>query len=621
METVEKGRSEFEVELEPLGRREFCLAGESILDCLHRLGVDLTSVCGGKGKCHACKVKLLKGKASLLSSAESEAFTREQIEAGWRLACQAFPASPCKVFVPPESMIVSQRVQVEGLSVEVALEPPVKTYRVDLTAPSLSQLVADADGLLDALNRKDPGTGRSIDIDVIRNISPQLRSWDWRCSVFARGDEVVSIAPQNTCPLGLAVDLGSTKIAGYLVDLSTGRTLKAKGVMNPQISYGEDIITRISQAMGSPGGGKELQEAALNAINQMALDLCKEVDAHPTSIMESVIVGNTAMHHLLLCLPVEQLALSPYVPAVRKALDIKARDVGLQIAPGAYTHILPNVAGFVGADHVAMLLATEAEWSKGIVIAMDIGTNTEVSLVNNGQIVSASCASGPAFEGYHIKDGVRASKGAIEKIRVTRGGVQYDTIDGAPPIGICGSGILDAMAQLLLAGVIDRGGRMIEGSHPRVRTNQNRTEFVVVDEKESGGRPPIVITQKDIRELQLAKAAIRSGVQILLQHSGVSEQQIDKVVIAGAFGSYIDLSNSIAIGLLPSLPLDRFKQVGNAAGTGAKLALVSMSKRSHAGEIGNRANYIELATYPKFQPIFIQACNIGPYQATQWPSP
>jgi uncharacterized 2Fe-2S/4Fe-4S cluster protein (DUF4445 family) len=249
---------------------------------------------------------------------------------------------------------------------------------------------------------------------------------------------------------------------------------------------------------------------------------------------------------------------------------------------------------------------------------MDIGTNTEISLVNHGKIVSVSCASGPAFEGYHIKDGVRASKGAIEKIRITRDGVQYDTIEGAPPIGICGSGILDAMARLFLSGVIDRGGRMIKGSHPRVCTNQSQTEFVVA-EKERDSHPKIVITQKDIRELQLAKAAIRAGIQILLEHNGVSEQQIDKVVIAGAFGSYIDLSNSIAIGLLPSLPLDRFRQVGNAAGTGAKLALVSMTKRSHARDISNRTNYIELATYPTFQTIFTQACDIGPYRVSQRP--
>jgi uncharacterized 2Fe-2S/4Fe-4S cluster protein (DUF4445 family) len=264
-----------------------------------------------------------------------------------------------------------------------------------------------------------------------------------------------------------------------------------------------------------------------------------------------------------------------------------------------------------------MLLATEVRWKKGIIIAIDIGTNTEISLVKNGQIMSASCASGPAFEGYHIKNGVRASKGAIERVRITSDSVQYETIDGASPIGICGSGILDAMAQLFLSGIVDQSGKMIKDSHPRLQMTQGQPEFVLVTEEEEGGRPQITITQRDIRELQLAKAAIRAGIQILLEQSKVSERQIDRVIIAGAFGSYIDVSNSIAIGMLPSLPRDHFEQVGNAAGVGAKLALISMSRRAMAKKLREKVRYVELATSTKFQKIFTQACYIGPYQGTR----
>jgi len=267
-----------------------------------------------------------------------------------------------------------------------------------------------------------------------------------------------------------------------------------------------------------------------------------------------VVVGNTAMHHLFLRLPVEQLVLSPYVPAVREALDVKARDVGLRIAPGAYVHLLPNIAGFVGADHVAMLLATEPWQAEGVMLALDIGTNTEVCLVSDGEMTSVSCASGPAFEGAHIKHGMRAAEGAIEHLRLLDDRVEYQTIGGAPPVGICGSGILDAMAQLYLAGVLDEGGRM--GHHPRVRACNGE------------------------REVQLAKGAMRAGIQMLLEAQGLSEEDICRVVIAGAFGTYIDLASAVTIAMLPSLPLNRFQQVGNSVGMGAKLERTSLIQTS-----------------------------------------
>jgi uncharacterized 2Fe-2S/4Fe-4S cluster protein (DUF4445 family) len=413
--------------------------------------------------------------------------------------------------------------------------------------------------------------------------------------------------------LGLAIDLGTTKIAGYLVDMSDGRTLAARGIMNPQISYGEDIISRMNEAIKSPDKLRQLKEAAVKAIDELGVDLCAGIGDRSEEIVEVVIVGNTAMHHLFLGLPVRQLSLAPFVPAVSRALDIKARNAGLNLAPGAYVHLLPNIAGFVGADHVAMLLATGVLQTETPALAIDIGTNTEVSLIKNGTITSASCASGPAFEGGHIKDGMRAARGAIERLRIDGDNVQYQTIDGAPPVGICGSGLLDAVAQMYLAGIINEGGRII-GKNPRIRTCKEQREFVLIGEEERGGKPAITITQHDIRELQLAKAAIRTGIQMLLETSGCSENEIKQVVIAGAFGTYIDAASAVEIGMLPALPLERFRQVGNAAGAGARLALISLSQRAEAQAIASKVNYLELATAPDFEKTFIQASFLGQYK-------
>jgi uncharacterized 2Fe-2S/4Fe-4S cluster protein (DUF4445 family) len=355
-----------------------------------------------------------------------------------------------------------------------------------------------------------------------------------------------------------------------------------------------------------------MQQLAMQAITELVTDLCAQVKATPQDIVDAVIVGNTAMHHLLLRLPVEQLVMAPYVPAVSSALDVKARDIGLRLAAGAYVHLLPNIAGYVGADHVAMILGTEVWKARGVVLALDIGTNTEICLVNNGEMTSVSCASGPAFEGAHITHGMRAAAGAIERLRLLDDRVEYHTIAGAPPVGLCGSGILDALAQLYLHGVVDRNGRM--GEHPRVRTDNAQREFVLISEEERAGGAAITITQHDVRELQLAKGAVRTGIQALLEANRLSNEDIDEVIIAGAFGSYIDVSSAIAIGMLPSLPLERFRQVGNAAGTGARLALISRVQRLEADSIARRVRYIELAAVPNFQDLFSQAMYLGEYR-------
>ena len=324
----------YTIDFEPVGRRGKCRKNESLLACARRLGVGISSICGGKGTCHSCKVQVLSGTVSKPTHSEVETFSPRELKEGWRLACQTYPTSDCKLIVPPESMTTPQRLQVEGLEIKVRPEPPVRAYRLQLTPPSLAAPQADADRLLEALNQQYKLNCSRFDTGALRLLSDQLRSWHWECQAAVRNDEVIALLPATSRLLGLAIDLGTTKIAGYLVDLSDGRTLAAKGIMNPQISYGEDIISRITGVIKSPEAGVAVQKLAASAINELGAELCAEAGAKTEEIVEAVVVGNTAMHHLFLGLPVKQLALSPFVPALSRALDIKASDLGLHIAAG-----------------------------------------------------------------------------------------------------------------------------------------------------------------------------------------------------------------------------------------------------------------------------------------------
>ena len=536
----------YKIDFEPVGRRGKCPASQTLLQAAQRLGVELTSICGGRGTCGRCRIQVLQGEVSPPTATEREALKPQELADGYRLACQAYPLGALKLRVPPQSLTTPQRTQVEGLEVSVSPDPPV----------------------------------------------------------LAQHPELVSTARGRH--LGLALDIGTTKLAGYLVDLDSGRTLESLGAMNPQIGFGEDVISRLVYARTSQANARRLQQLIVTAVNSLADDLCAQAGTDRGDILETVAVGNTAMHHLLLRLPVEQLAVAPFTPAVSDAIDASCSGVGLS---GHYLHLLPNVAGFVGGDHVAMLSAIDVGNIAGLTLALDIGTNTEVALAGDGGISCASCASGPAFEGAHIEHGMRAAPGAIEHLRLVGDEVQYQTIGHAPAAGLCGSGILDAIAQLYAAGVLDSGGRMQQ--HPKVKTIDGMRQFVLVDEDEGGGRPAITVTQGDVRQLQLAKGAIGSGIRVLLESAGRTADEIEQVIIAGAFGSYIDVSSAVAIGLLPPLPPERFRQVGNAAGTGARLALISGDRRAEAQAIARRVKYIELSTAPDFMSIFIESTRIG----------
>ena len=597
----------FNIDFEPIGRRGACARDQSLLDSARQMSVDLVSVCGGIGSCERCKVQIVAGQVTKPTLEEEASLSKSELGHGYRLACQAFPLSDVKLHVPPESLTAPQRTQVEGLEVDVTPEPPVRGLNVHLSAPTLESPVADDSNLWKALPEgrlANPTSAGTIDFHVQQTLSRTLRDLHWNVRVALRGNEIVALGAPGTKWLGLAVDIGTTKIAGYLLDMETGKTLASKGIMNPQISYGEDVISRIVAASKSEENALKLQFLLTEALSQLAADLCIEIKADPVAIIEAVVVGNTAIHHLFLRLPIKQLGLAPYIPAAHSSIDVKAREIGLKIAPGAYVHLLPNIAGYVGADHVAMLLATRIAETDQTTLAIDIGTNTEICLNHRGHITSVSCASGPAFEGAHIEFGMRAAPGAIEHVRLLGERLEIQTIGGEAPVGICGSGLLDIVAQLRLNNVLDRNGRMSADAHPLVRNHNGRTEFVLA---ERPGQEAVTISQKDVRELQLAKAAIRLGIQALVIAAGIEEGDIEQVIIAGAFGTFINVESAITIGMLPSLPLERFKQVGNAAGTGARLALISESQRAKAEQIAQQAGYIELAAVPNFNRKFAEA--------------
>lgn len=588
----------FTIDFEPIGRRDQCPGNQSLLESARQLDVELVNICGGTGSCGHCKVQIITGNVSKITLEEQAKLSAREMEQGYRLACQTYPQSDLKLYVPPESLTAPQRTQVEGLQVDVVPEPSIRTVEASITAPTLVSPISDDSNLWAALSLP---TG-TIDFSVQQTLSTRLRELDWKVCAALRGNEIVAVGAVGTKWLGLAVDIGTTKIAAYLVDLESGKTLASRGLMNPQIAYGEDLVTRIVAASKSPAEAAKLQSLLTDALNQLAVDLCSESNSDPLDIVDAVVVGNTAIHHLFLRLSVKQLGLAPYTPSLCAALDVKAREIGLRFAPGAYVHLLPNIAGYVGADHVAMLLATRITQTGKITLAIDIGTNTEICLQHNGKLTSVSCASGPAFEGAHIKFGMRAAPGAIEHVRLKDDHLEIQTIGGGAPVGICGSGLLDIVAQLRLNKIIDRHGRI--GAHSRVCNREGIVEFILAERE---GQEPLILSQKDVRELQLAKAAIRVGIQALIAAEGLAENEIEQVIISGAFGTFIDIESAITIGMLPPLPLDRFTQVGNAAGTGARLALISLSQRAEAERIASLDGYIELASVPNFQRKFAEA--------------
>jgi uncharacterized 2Fe-2S/4Fe-4S cluster protein (DUF4445 family) len=604
------------VGFQPLGKRAEIGSGTTILEAAQEAGVGISAVCGGAGSCDSCRIRLDdQNHVSKPNETETDALDEGELATGIRLACQTRVSGPIRVHVPPESMTAPQRTLVEGEEIGFEFESPVEIRDLTLSRAEATDLQADLERLCAAASSVGRPPIRCRHLSIMKQVPELLRKNQWRIRVGLRGDELAGVVAPGTPLLGMAVDIGTTKVAGYLVDMASGETLAMKGIMNPQIAYGEDVMARMTYCLRHENGGDILQTAIVDALNDLARDLCagaaegRATDTfgyEAARIVESVMVGNTAMHHLLLGLPVEQLGRSPYVAAVSSPVDVDGDELGLAFSPGANVHLPANIAGFVGADHLAMLLATDTHKKKGVVVSLDIGTNTEITLSAADRMIACSTASGPAFEGAHIRDGMRAARGAIERVRITDDKMVFQTIGDSAPVGICGSGILDAIAHLRLCGALNEKGALDE-THPLVRRGEKLLEAPLADANVTGHGHDIALSRADINEIQLAKGAMRAGIELLFDAAGVTAADVDEFIIAGAFGTYISVEAAVAIGMFPDIPLDRFRQVGNAAGIGAKQALLSTTRRAEAADIAERVEYLELTVSETFQEEFLKA--------------
>jgi uncharacterized 2Fe-2S/4Fe-4S cluster protein (DUF4445 family) len=600
------------VDFEPIGKRIEVKKGISILDAAREAGIDLIAICGGSGTCGQCKVQVKNKIYFNKSFSDKKVFTDEQIEKGWCLACKYKIFDSIKVFIPQESLTTKQRLQIEN-----NLE---KLEKISMFTLEKFNINSD---LFCAFNEHQSVSKNSEELKNLISEFCNDKLDDIHWGEISRTNEELDLVRRNGTPIyigqniktvyGLAIDLGTTKIAAYLVDLITGVTVAKSSTMNPQISYGEDVISRIMYCNNEPEGSENMKKLVVAAINELCKQMCDEIGAEKENVIEAVIVGNTAMHHLTLKLPVKQLGLSPYRPYVTHDLLISANTIGLEIACFGKIFLPGNIAGFIGGDHLAMMIATDAKNVKGNVIFIDIGTNTEVTLVHNHELFSCSCASGPAFEGAHIKNGMRAGDGAIERVIINGDEIQYKTIGNIKPIGLCGSGILDSVSQLKKNKIIDERGRFLN-NNKKVKGEGKYQEFVLVESQKTGTNHPLVINRKDINEILLAKAAIQTGISILLRSADIKINEIDRLVVAGAFGSYLDLQSAIDIGMLPKIEIDKYQQVGNAAGFGAKQLLLSENYRRQTKELVEITKYIELTSFDEFQKVFLESLKFDEFK-------
>jgi uncharacterized 2Fe-2S/4Fe-4S cluster protein (DUF4445 family) len=564
------------------------------LDAARQAGINLSAVCGGEGICGKCMIQLLSGAEDFKpSKIEQKYLSPEKLDQGYRLACQTTLGSNVKIYIPAESIIEDQILQIEGDDSSYTIHPAVHQFEIELKKAHLQDLTSDFSRIKAVLKDED----LTAELKVLRSIPALLRENDWKVNLWIRGKEVFHASPiQQGEHYGLAVDVGSTKIACYLMDLTNGKILTAKGTPNPQIAYGEDIMARLGYAMQGNKQAETLSHLTINAINLTAAKMCERLNLSPEHIADGCLVGNTAMHHFFLNLPTGSLAVSPFVPVTTNPIYPSARELGITAMPGAAVYAPPVIAGFIGSDHLAFLLAARFGEDQRVRLGIDIGTNTEIALQAGDRIVSVSTASGPAFEGAHIKHGMRAAPGAIEHVQINENGTtEIQVIGSQPPIGICGSGILDAVAQMRMRNILNQRSR-IDKTAPGIQlTADGKPEIVL-----STSRKPITLSQNDIDQILLAKGAIRAGIDITLDYLKVDPSEIEEIIIAGAFGSYMLPQHAMGIGMLPTIPLDRVKTVGNAAGTGARMMLASTLSRKRAEELANQVEYLELTVYPDF---------------------
>jgi uncharacterized 2Fe-2S/4Fe-4S cluster protein (DUF4445 family) len=661
---------------QPSGRRGEVKKEITIIEASRLLGVDIEALCGEKKVCGKCKVRIEEGffeKFGIHSSKgnvtpwqeEEEKFIKaDEKAAGYRLGCCAKVLGDLLVFVPEESRAGKQVVSKAARDILIEHNPAVKLYYVEVEPPTFEEPTADFERVCRELERQYGLTQLQADIQTLRQLPGALRQGDWKVTVSVWMDrEILRVRPgRHDCHYGIAIDIGTTTVAGYFCNLSTMEVLDTVSLMNPQCKYGEDVMARITFHMTTEDGLKRMSDDIVEGLNWIIDQAVqgthppkKKVkkpkgDEGPEEWMEApeegkfyarlsredvedvTIVGNTAMHHILLQLDPQYVGLAPFPPVIHHSLDIRARDLGIQVNPAAYVHVLPNEAGFVGADNVGVLIAEEPYKLDEIQLIIDIGTNGELVLGDRRKMISSSCATGPALEGAQILFGMRAAPGAIERIRIDpeTHEVDYKVIGrdawrkysepkDMKAKGICGSGILDVLAELYAAGIITKSGVFAkEQKSKRFRRNaeNNQPEFVLAWAEESSIDKDIVITQRDVRQIQLAKGALHAGCKLMMRRMGM--EKVDKVKIAGAFGTHVDRTKALVMGLFPDCEIDKILSVGNAAGDGARAALLNREKRSEADWVSRNVEYIELTVETDFQQQFMECMQI-PHMKDQYP--
>lgn len=612
-------REHFQVVFLPSNQRGKVLEGTTLIEASRELGGKIESLCGGMKSCGKCRVKLVEGNLSPFTDEEAVFISESERAAGYRLSCAAQIKGDVTIFVPEETRMEGQVTRKSMAQRSIELKPAVASYFIELTPPSFQDPLGDFDRLKKALSNKYALSSLDIDYPALLRLSHILRQGDWKVTAVTWMDqEILDIKPGRIDHLyGLAIDIGTTTIVGYLCSLINGEVIATQSMMNPQILYGEDVISRITYATTHQGGLETLHRSMMEGLNRLIEMVTEEGGVLKEDIYELTMVGNTAMHHFFLGIDPQYLAVSPFPPALHQSFNAKARDLGLKVHPSAKVHLLPIEAGFVGADNVGVLIAEEPYRQDDMVLIIDIGTNGELVMGNKERLISSSCATGPALEGGHIQFGMRAAPGAIERVLIEPYTLEVNfKVVGEPQWhseskantakGICGSGIIDAVAELYKNGIIDKSGRFKEKvPSPRLRITEGTAEFVVVWGKETSIQKDITLTQKDIRNVQLAKGAIYAGAKLMMKRLGI--EKLDKVVLTGAFGSYIDKEKALVLGMFPDCDLTQIYAVGNAAGDGARLALLNREKRTEADEIARKVEYVELSIEEQFQKEFIEA--------------
>jgi uncharacterized 2Fe-2S/4Fe-4S cluster protein (DUF4445 family) len=631
----------------PSGKRGRFALGTPLLQAARQLGVDIDSVCGGRAICGRCQVTIGEGSfakhgitstaghVSAFSATEERYRGRKGMATGRRLSCQARLEGDVVVDVPPESQVHRQVVRKRAEVRAIELDTATRLHFVEVEEPDMHRQRGDFERVQEALERQWGLKGLAIDLKPLQALQKHLRQGKWQVTVAVHEERrIVATWPGFHDRLfGIAVDVGSTTIAAHLCDMGTGEVLASSGMMNPQIRFGEDLMSRVSYSMMNPGGDAEMTAAVRTALGTLAGELCREAGVEPYDVLELVLVGNPVMHHLLLGIDPVELGGAPFALATDSALGILAAELDLEnVNPGARVYVLPCIAGHVGADCAGVVLSETPYLNDEITLVVDVGTNAEIVLGNRNRLLACSSPTGPAFEGAQIGNGQRAAPGAIERVRIDRETLEprfkvigCDLWSDEPGFaeatrktgvtGICGSGIIEVIAEMYLAGILAQDG-VIDGAlavrSPRIRA-EGRTFGYVLHE----GEPGIVIGQNDVRAIQLAKAALYAGARLLMDRLGV--ERVERVTLAGAFGSHIDPLHAMVLGMIPDCPLEKVSSAGNAAGTGARIALLNRGARAEIEDVVERIEKVETAIEPRFQEHFVAAMAI-PNKVAPYPN-